>query len=130
MITKTSLHSVAYLLRVKSAIARAIRKAHKNIKLHGVGHADVYSMKGRYSLQIVARVGGRWEAFDSEDRDVTATVMEALRAYHDDMHKPARPSSKGFSCANAAAELYMVLTSRFSSAELYAPAAKFMSVRP
>lgn len=82
MITKTTALTPAYLLRVKAAITRAIVKANRPGQPHAIGHADVHSAQGRPSLQIVARKGGTWEAFDNSDRDVTDLIRQALRDMH------------------------------------------------
>lgn len=87
MITKTTALTPAYLRRVKAGIVRAIVKANRPGQAHAIGHADVHSAQGRPSLQIVARKGGTWEAFDNSDRDVTDLIRQALR----DMHARQRP---------------------------------------
>lgn len=82
MIPKTALMHPSYLERVKAAVLRAVVKAHKPGARDGIGHGDVYNRRGRASLEIVARKRGGFEIFDSNDNDVTAEVLAALRVHH------------------------------------------------
>ena len=82
MIPKTALMHPSYLERVKAAVLRAVVKAHKPTALDGIGFGDVYNRRGKASLEIVARKGRGFEIFDSNDNDVTAEVLAALRSHH------------------------------------------------
>lgn len=82
MIPKTALHHPSYLLRVKAAVVRAVKKAHSPRAVNGLGFADVYNRHGKASLEIIARRGRSFEVFDEQDNDVTAPVKAALAAYH------------------------------------------------
>lgn len=81
MITTTSM-SATFCQHVKEAVARAIAKANRHSNAKGVGCADVFNRKGRYSVTIRAWRGGLWEAIDSQDNDVTVAIREGLRIYH------------------------------------------------
>lgn len=87
MITSTSLKNTNYLARVKAAIERAVRKAHAvspvpELAVRTIaGYAEVYSVRGRLSLEVYAYKGGRLMIL-CNDEDVTARVMAALRDYH------------------------------------------------
>lgn len=93
MLTKTALRSPSFLLRVKLAIVEAVRESHApHRSALGIGHGSVKNAKGRHSLYVVWRRGGRGlECFDRDDNDVTALVLAALNAWHAEQRKPALP---------------------------------------
>jgi len=80
-ISRTSLASPSYLMRIKAAILRAVVKANKPGAVNGLGFGDVYNRHGKASLEIVARRGAGFEVFDN-DRDITELVKAALCAHH------------------------------------------------
>lgn len=82
MITTTALMHPSYLLRIKAAVLRAVRDAHKPHRPRGIGQAEVFNRYNKPSLVIVARVGGGFEVFDDLDNDLTESVKTALKAYH------------------------------------------------
>lgn len=82
MITSTALHHPTYLLRIKAAVLRAVRDAHKPHRPRGIGQAEVFNRYDKPSLVIVARRGGGFEVFDDLDNDLTDSVKAALTAYH------------------------------------------------
>lgn len=81
-INATSLQSPAYLARIKAAVLRAVRKAHRPGAVRGIGHAEVYNRRDMPSLSIVARQRGGFEIFDHQDRDVTDLIKAALVQFH------------------------------------------------
>lgn len=82
MITTTALHHPSYLERIKAAVLRAVRDAHKPNRPRGIGQAEVFNRHHKPSLVIVARRGGSFEVFDDLDNDLTESVKMALTAYH------------------------------------------------
>lgn len=82
MITATALHHPNYLLRIKAAVLRAVRDAHKPHRPRGIGQAEVFNRHNKPSLVVVARRGGGFEVFDDLDNDLTDSVKAALTAYH------------------------------------------------
>lgn len=80
MITKTSLNSRRYLARVRKATIRAVYLA--RVFPSGVCMMPVTNARGLLSCYAVARVGGSIEYLDASDNDVTAAMLDALRAYH------------------------------------------------
>lgn len=73
-----------YLMRIKAAILRAVRKANRPGQPRGLGHETVYNRNAERSLCIVARAGRGFEVFGGRDgdQDVTELVKAALRTYH------------------------------------------------
>ena len=82
MITTTALMHPSYLMRIKAAVLRAVRDAHKPNRPRGIGQAEVFNRHNKPSLVIVARVGGGFEVFDDLDNDLTESVKTVLKAYH------------------------------------------------
>lgn len=82
MITTTALMHPSYLMRIKAAVLRAVRDAHKPNRPRGIGRAEVFNRHNKPSLVIVARVGGGFEVFDDLDNDLTESVKTVLKAYH------------------------------------------------
>lgn len=82
MITSTALQHPTYLLRIKAAVLRAVKDAHKPHRPRGIGQAEVFNRHGKPSLVVVARRGGSFEVFDDMNNDLTASAKAALTAYH------------------------------------------------
>jgi hypothetical protein len=80
MLTKTALKSPRFLAAIKAAAVAAVRKSHAHPLPVGIGYA--LNRKGAVAVRAVAHCGRSVEYFDSRDRDVTAQVLAALRAWH------------------------------------------------
>jgi hypothetical protein len=100
MITRTSLNH-AFLLRIKAAVGRALRKANKPDQPRGIGHDEVYSAHGRLSVVVVAWRGGRFEvlAGPDMDTDITPLVLAAMRRMH--AKRPESVRLPRLSCAES-----------------------------
>lgn len=89
MLTKTALRSPAYLARIKAVVVQGVR-ASNAIRGAEVAVGQVDDRRKRPSLRVVVRRGGIVEFFDRQDRDVTETVLAALRTWHAEQRR-ARP---------------------------------------
>lgn len=80
MITKTNLQNPAFVARIRAAAVQAVRLAH--IERKPVGVAMAYNRNGAPSIRAAWHMAAKQlEFFDCSDRDVTATVLQALRAH-------------------------------------------------
>lgn len=81
MITSTSLKQAVFLVRIKVAIQKAIRKAHKSAV--AIGTAIVRNRGGRSTCLVVWRAGiSQLQILDTANRDITSDVLAALRVFH------------------------------------------------
>lgn len=81
MITSTSLKQAVFLVRIKVAIQKAIRKAHKSAV--AIGTAIVRNRNGRSTCLVVWRAGiSQLQIIDTANRDITPDVLAALRVFH------------------------------------------------
>lgn len=94
MLTKTALRSPAYLARIKAAVVAAVKHA-KPVRYgvsiagpRGIGRSVVNDRRGRSSIWVVFYSGHGPEFFDRENRNVTDSVLTALRTWHAETRIP------------------------------------------
>ena len=73
-----------YLLRIKAAVLRAVRKANRPGQPRATATETVYNRRDKPSLLIIARARQGFEVFGGKDQDddVTPLVLDALGKMH------------------------------------------------
>lgn len=80
MITRTALTSPRLLAAIKSAIIQAVKMSHSRVCPSAAVWVD--NRRGEPSMYVQTSRGKTAQVFDLNGREITESVMEALRNWH------------------------------------------------